>query len=47
MPKDVAGDQAARNWAGRLAALLEGPREVHRFPSHVVDIIKRKPQESD
>ncbi len=48
MPKGVADDQAAHFWAVRLAALLEWPREVHRFPSDVVDIIKkRKPQESD
>ncbi|WP_040166214.1 YciI family protein [Microbacterium gorillae] len=29
---DVADDDAARMWAGRLAVALEWPQEVHRFP---------------
>jgi hypothetical protein len=29
---DVADDEAARYWAGRLAVALDWPQEVHRFP---------------
>jgi hypothetical protein len=29
---DVPDDEAARYWAGRLAAALDWPQEVHRFP---------------
>lgn len=29
----VADDEAARDWAGRLAVALDWPQEVHRFPS--------------
>jgi hypothetical protein len=29
---EVADDDAARHWAGRLAVMLEWPQEVHRFP---------------
>ncbi|MGA7206910.1 MAG: YciI family protein [Specibacter sp.] len=29
---DVADDDAARYWAGRLAVALDWPQEVHRFP---------------
>lgn len=29
---DVADDEAARHWAGKLATALEWPQEVHRFP---------------
>lgn len=29
---DVADDEAARHWAGRLATVLDWPQEVHRFP---------------
>jgi len=29
---DVADDEAARYWAGRLATALDWPQEVHRFP---------------
>jgi hypothetical protein len=43
---DVADDQAARYWAGRLAVSLDWPQEVHRFPSGVVDIINRQSQVS-
>ncbi|MCO7220923.1 YciI family protein [Klenkia sp. PcliD-1-E] len=32
---DVADDEAARFWAGRLAVALEWPQEVHRFPVFV------------
>jgi hypothetical protein len=28
---DVADEQAARYWAGRLATVLDWPQEVHRF----------------
>ena len=30
---DVADDERARYWAGRLAVALKWPQEVHRFPS--------------
>lgn len=29
---EVADDEAARYWAGRLATVLDWPQEVHRFP---------------
>ncbi|CAI9402509.1 MULTISPECIES: YciI family protein [Aestuariimicrobium] len=29
---DVPDDEAARDWAGRLAVALDWPQEVHRFP---------------
>lgn len=29
---DVADEEAARYWAGRLAVVLDWPQEVHRFP---------------
>lgn len=29
---DVADDEAARYWAGRLAVALDWPQELHRFP---------------
>ena len=29
---DVADDDAARYWAGRIAVALNWPQEVHRFP---------------
>lgn len=29
---DVAGEAAARYWAGRLAVALDWPQEVHPFP---------------
>ncbi|MCH8626316.1 YciI family protein [Arsenicicoccus piscis] len=29
---DVADDEAARYWAGRLAVALDWPQEIHRFP---------------
>lgn len=29
---EVADDEAARYWAGRLAVTLDWPQEVHRFP---------------
>ncbi len=29
---DVADDEQARYWAGRLAVALEWPQELHRFP---------------
>ena len=38
---DVADDEAARYWAGRLAVALDWPQEVHRFrgpgPSRRID----------
>ncbi|YAL82907.1 YciI family protein [Dermacoccaceae bacterium W4C1] len=30
---EVADDEAARYWAGRLAVCLDWPQEVHRFPT--------------
>ncbi|MFD7074654.1 YciI family protein [Nocardioides sp. NPDC059952] len=30
---DVADDEAARYWAGKLAVCLDWPQEVHRFPN--------------
>ena len=30
---DVADDDTARYWAGRMAVALDWPQEVHRFPS--------------
>jgi hypothetical protein len=38
---DVADDEAARYWAGRLAVSLDWPQEVHRFPSDLSEIIDR------
>ena len=29
---DVADDEAARYWAGRVAVCLDWPQEIHRFP---------------
>ncbi|WP_375386769.1 YciI family protein [uncultured Microbacterium sp.] len=39
---EVADDEAARYWAGRLAVSLDWPQEVHRFPSDVTEIIDRQ-----
>ena len=39
---EVADDEAARYWAGRIAVSLDWPQEVHRFPSGVVEIIERR-----
>jgi hypothetical protein len=39
---DVADDDAARYWAGRMAVCLDWPQEVHRFPSDLVEIIDRQ-----
>jgi len=38
---EVADDEAARYWAGRLAVSLDWPQEVHRFPSDLTEIIER------
>ncbi|QTV79871.1 YciI family protein [Microbacterium sp. NIBRBAC000506063] len=35
---DVADDEAARYWAGRLAVALDWPQEVHRFPPPPLDL---------
>lgn len=43
---DVPTDDDARQWAGRLAAALDWPQEVHRFPSGVVEIIDRQTPEA-
>ncbi len=43
---EVADDEAARYWAGRLAVALDWPQEVHRFPSHVEEIIERQSPEA-
>lgn len=36
---EVADDEAARYWAGRLAVALDWPQEVHRFPGrrHILE----------
>lgn len=39
---DVADDEGARYWAGRLAVALDWPQEVHRFPSDIDEIIERQ-----
>jgi hypothetical protein len=44
---DVADEEAARYWAGRLAVSLDWPQEVHRFPSRVAEIIDRQSQVTD
>jgi len=31
----VADDEAARYWAGRVAVALDWPQEVHRFPAPI------------
>ncbi len=43
---EVADDEAARYWAGRLAVSLDWPQEVHRFPSDLAEIIERHSPES-
>lgn len=37
---EVADDDAARYWAGRLAVALDWPQEVHRFPSDMAEVIE-------
>jgi len=32
---DVADDEAARYWAGRIAGAVGWPQELHRFPNRV------------
>ena len=44
---EVADDEAARYWAGRLAVSLDWPQEVHRFPSDLVEIIDRHASDSE
>jgi hypothetical protein len=44
---DVADDEAARYWAGRLAVSLDWPQEVHRFPSSLAEIIDRHSPERE
>ena len=39
---EVADDEAARYWAGRLAVSLDWPQEVHRFPSDLAEIVDRQ-----
>jgi len=39
---EVADDEAARYWAGRLAVSLDWPQEVHRFPSDLAEIVERQ-----
>jgi hypothetical protein len=34
---DVADEQAARYWAGRIAVAVGWPQELHRFP-HRIDL---------
>ena len=38
---EVADDEAARYWAGRMAVSLDWPQEVHRFPSDMAEIVER------
>src|SRR6478609_7824112 len=44
---DVADDEAARYWAGRLAVSLDWPQEVHRFPSDLSEIVERHASDSE
>jgi len=37
---EVADDDAARYWAGRLAVSLDWPQEVHRFPSDLDEVVE-------
>jgi hypothetical protein len=37
---EVADDEAARHWAGRLAVALDWPQEVHRFPADMDEIVE-------
>jgi hypothetical protein len=37
-------DEAAREWAGRIAVTLDWPQEVHRFGSGVEENIERQAQ---
>jgi hypothetical protein len=39
---DVADDEAARYWAGRIAVAIGWPQEVHRFP-HRVGVLGDEP----
>jgi hypothetical protein len=32
---DVADDEAARHWAGKIAVAVGWPQEVHRFPRRI------------
>jgi hypothetical protein len=43
---NVADDEAARYWAGRLAVALDWPQEVHRFPGDMAEIVERHASES-
>ncbi|QIG38858.1 hypothetical protein G5T42_04630 [Microbacterium sp. 4R-513] len=43
---EVADDEAARHWAGRLAVALDWPQEVHRFPSGLSEIIEHHAAEA-
>ena len=38
---EVADDDAARYWGGRMAVALDWPQEVHRFPSDLGEIVER------
>lgn len=38
---EVSDDDAAREWAGRMAVCLEWPQEVHRFPADMTEIVER------
>lgn len=37
---DVADDDAARYWAGKLAVALDWPQEVHRFPADMDEVVE-------
>lgn len=40
---DVADDDAARYWAGRVAVAVGWPQEVHRFPHRLESSTDRRP----
>jgi hypothetical protein len=44
---DVPDDETAREWAGRMAVVLDWPQEVHRFGSDVEEIIERQRPDGD
>jgi len=43
---DVADEQAARYWAGRVAVAVGWPQEVHRFPPRLAPTADTQPETS-
>jgi hypothetical protein len=43
---DVADEQAARYWAGRIAVAVGWPQEVHRFPPRLAPTADTQPETS-